>query len=67
VNSLIDTDHLLEIEYLSNQAACEVANPDISWGIAEVNRATGYVLEAIGMDVNTVNETLTREFSNVLV
>jgi hypothetical protein len=67
VNSLIDTDRLLEIEYLSNQAACEVANPDISWGIAEVNRATGYVLEAIGMDVNTVNETLTREFSNVLV
>jgi hypothetical protein len=67
VLSPIDTDLLLEIEYFSNQAACEVANPDISWGIAEVHKATGYVLEATGMDASTVNEIQTREFSNVLV
>jgi hypothetical protein len=67
VFSPIDTERLLEIEYFSNQAACEVANPDISWAVEEVNKATGYVLEATGMDVSTVNEIQTREFSNVLV
>jgi hypothetical protein len=65
--SLIDSDRLREIEYFSNQAACEVANPNISWAIDEVHKATGYVLEATGMDVSTVNEMQTREFSEVLL
>jgi hypothetical protein len=67
VFSPIDTERLLEIEYFSNQAASEVANPNISWAIDEVHKATGYVLEATGMDVSTVNEIQTREFSEVLL
>jgi hypothetical protein len=67
VFSPIDTERQLEIEYFANQAACEVADPDIFWGIAEVHKATGCVLEATGMDASKVNEALTREFSNVLV
>ena len=67
VHSPIDTERLLEIEYFSNQAACQVANPDISWAIDEVHKATSYVLEATGMDLSAVNELQTREFSKVLV
>ena len=67
VFSPIDTGRLLEIEYFANQAACEVANPDISWSVEEVHKATAYVLEAIGMDLSAVNEIQTREFSEVLL
>lgn len=67
VFSPIDTDRLLEIECFANEAAYKVADPDIAWGVEEVHKATSIVLEATGMDVGTINEIQTREFSAVLV